>query len=40
MVGYLPEKARAMVKEWITIHTSELDEIWHTQVCRKLPPLE
>lgn len=40
IVGYLPEKARAMVKEWTTIHTSELDEIWHTQVFRKLTPLE
>ena len=29
--GYLPPKALAMVREWVTIHRATLQEIWSTQ---------
>ena len=32
--GYLPTKALAMVREWITINRSALQEIWETQDLR------
>ena len=38
--GHLPEKALAMVREWISLHQEDLQEIWETQEFRKLPPLE
>lgn len=38
--GYLPNKAMAMVQEWIGIYRHELQEIWETQSFRSLPPLE
>jgi len=38
--GYLPPKALAMVREWVTIHKEELIQIWETQNFKKLPPLE
>ena len=40
MDGVLPQKALAMVREWIGIHKNELLEIWETQTFRPLPPLE
>ena len=38
--GYLPAKALAMVREWITINRNALQGIWKTQEFKKLPPLE
>lgn len=38
--GHLPAKALAMVREWIQLHQTELQEIWKTQEFKKLPPLE
>lgn len=38
--GYLPAKALAMVREWISIYKDSLQEIWETQEFKKLPPLE
>jgi hypothetical protein len=37
--GDLPQKALSLVREWASIHQSELAEIWDTQQFRKLPPL-
>lgn len=38
--GYLPNKALALVREWIDLHKDELMEIWETQEFKKLQPLE
>jgi hypothetical protein len=38
--GYLPPKALAMVREWISLHKDALQEIWEKQEFKKLPPLE
>ena len=38
--GYLPNKARDMVREWALIHKDMLMEIWKTQEFKKIPPLE
>lgn len=38
--GYLPPKALKMVREWIEINRSELQNIWETQEFKQLPPLE
>lgn len=38
--GYLPAKALAMVREWLSIHKDALQEMWDTQEFKKLPPLE
>lgn len=38
--GNLPNKAMALVQEWVGIHRNELQEIWETQTFRSLPPLE
>ena len=40
MRGNLPEKAQALVKEWISIYKDDLQKMWDTQVIRKLPPIE
>lgn len=37
--GDLPKKAQELVKEWLGIHRSELQEMWDKQEIRKLPPL-
>ncbi len=37
--GFLPDKAKSLVTEWIGIHTHE-EEIWESQIFRRLPPLE
>ncbi|MBQ7624209.1 MAG: DUF4160 domain-containing protein [Clostridia bacterium] len=37
--GYLPDKALAMVREWIAINREDLKTIWETQEFKKLPPL-
>lgn len=40
MVGDLPPKAQALVVEWLSLHSDELQEMWDRQVIEKLPPLE
>ena len=37
--GDLPLKAQAMVTEWLQTHKDELQDMWDTQIIRKLPPL-
>ena len=38
--GFLPPKATAMVREWISINHNDLLEIWSTQNFKRLKPLE
>ena len=38
--GSLPANARALVKEWVLLHSEEIMEIWDTQEFRKIKPLE
>jgi hypothetical protein len=38
--GDLPNRAQKMVKEWLTEHKAELQEMWNTQKIVKLPPLK
>lgn len=38
--GNLPSRADALVKEWISLHSEELKNMWKTQQFRQLPPLE
>ena len=38
--GDLPNRAQKMVKEWLTEHKEELQEMWKTQKIVKLPPLK
>ena len=37
--GDLPNKAQELVKEWLFQHQSELQEMWDSQIVKKLPPL-
>ena len=37
--GDLPIKAQELVREWLSAHQNELQEMWDNQVIRKLPPL-
>lgn len=37
--GDLPQRAQQMVKEWLMLHQSELQNMWKTQIIVKLPPL-
>ena len=37
--GDLPLKAQNLVKEWMSTHQTELQEMWNTQTIGKLPPL-
>ena len=37
--GDLPQKAQAMVTEWLQAHKEELQDMWDSQIIRKLPPL-
>ena len=37
--GDLPLKAQNLVKEWMSTHQTELQEMWNTQIIGKLPPL-
>lgn len=37
--GDLPNKAQELVKEWLFLHQSELQEMWDKQSITKLPPL-
>ncbi len=38
--GYLPPKALAMVREWVTINKAALLHMWETQEFGALSPLE
>lgn len=38
--GDLPQKAQALVEEWLIINADKLQEMWYTQNIVKLPPLE
>lgn len=38
--GFLPKKARILVREWAEIHQDELNEMWETQNFHKIEPLE
>lgn len=38
--GDLPEKAQALVKEWIRLYSLDLQNMWDTQNMRRLPPLD
>lgn len=38
--GDLPNKALQLVREWLTDHQDELQEMWDKQRIWKLPPLE
>ena len=40
MEGDLPSKALSLTKEWASIYSKELLEIWNTQKFITLPPLE
>ena len=36
--GDLPTKAQELVKEWLSLHSDELQEMWNKQIITKLPP--
>ncbi|MBR0399272.1 MAG: DUF4160 domain-containing protein [Mogibacterium sp.] len=38
--GSLPPKALDIVKQWIKTNSTELMDIWNTQIFRYIPPLE
>ncbi|WP_296329228.1 DUF4160 domain-containing protein [uncultured Treponema sp.] len=38
--GDLPQKAQALVKEWLQLNGSKLQKMWDQQKIEKLPPLE
>jgi len=38
--GDLPPKAQELVAEWLRKYQNELQEMWSTQLIRKLPPLK
>ena len=38
--GYMPPKALALVREWISLHREEFREIWETQNFKSIAPLE
>ena len=38
--GHLPAKALAMVREWLSLNKTALQEMWVTQEFKALPPLE
>ena len=40
ITGDLPPKAQELVKEWLSLNDSKLQEMWDTQKITKLPPLE
>lgn len=37
--GDLPLKAQNLVKEWLSLYSSELQRMWNDQTITKLPPL-
>ena len=38
--GHLPPKALSMVREWVSLHKSELHEMWTTQEFKPVSPLQ
>ena len=38
--GDLPDKARHLVIEWLSVYSAELQNMWDSQIIEKLPPLE
>lgn len=40
MEGDLPPKAQALVREWLSIYSEQLQAMWDSQIIEKLPPLE
>ena len=40
MEGDLPPKAQALVREWLSLYTEQLQAMWDSQIIEKLPPLE
>ena len=38
--GDLPPSAKNLVKEWVLLHSSEIEEVWKTQEFKKIKPLE
>ncbi|MCQ2545281.1 MAG: DUF4160 domain-containing protein [Clostridia bacterium] len=40
MAGEFPEKAQALVKEFILHYQKELEEMWETENYRRLPALK
>ena len=38
--GHLPPKALSMVREWVSLHKSELLEMWTTQEFKPVSPLQ
>jgi len=37
--GDIPARGQSLVKEWLSLHSQDLLDIWNTQKFRKLPPL-
>ena len=37
--GDLPAKAQEIIKEWATVHRTDIMKMWDTKVSKKLPPL-
>ena len=40
MDGYLPQRAIALVREWMELHREELLVMWETQEFKKIDSLE
>ena len=40
MEGYFPPKAKALVKEFVLLYKTELEEMWESEKYIKLPPLK
>ena len=38
--GYITPKALALVREWISLHKSEIEHIWKTQDFVEIEPLK
>lgn len=38
--GDLPKKAQELVREWLSGHQEELQQMWDSQQITKLPPLQ
>lgn len=38
--GDLPGRALSIVREWLKIHRTELEAMWHAQDYVQLPPLD
>ena len=38
--GDLPNKARELVMEWLSLYQDEVLEMWKSQCIKKLPPLK